>query len=95
MAHWNGGSETSDDGMILQIVNSLQIPDIEDHVIEEAESVTRNFFYETYRLEISANVDASNRQLANVDVPDSNSTSISQLFNPDTTRYVGYWEGKT
>ena len=95
MAHWNGGSETSDYGMILQTVNSQQIPDTEEHVIEEAESVTRNFISETYRLEISANVDASNRQLAYEDVPDSNSTSISQLINPDTTRYVGYWEGKT
>ena len=94
MAHWNGGSETSDYGMILQTVNSQQIPDTEEHVIEEAESVTRNFISETYRLEISANVDASNRQLANED-SDSNSTSISDLFNPDTTRYNGYWEGKT
>ena len=91
MAHWNGGSETSDDGMILL---TQQIPDTAEHVIEEAESVTRNFICETYRQEMSANVDASNRQLANED-SDSNSTSISDLFNPDTTRYVGYWEGKT
>ena len=91
MAHWNGGSDTRDDGMILQ---TQQIPDTVEHVTEQTESVARNFFCESYRQEMSANVDASNRQLANED-SDSNSTSISDLFNPDTTRYNGYWEGKT
>ena len=41
--------------------------------------------------------DAYNRQMANGDVPDSISISISELFNftPDTTMYNDYWEWQT
>ena len=91
MAHWNGGSGTRDGVRILptfnlQYIQSFNSEDTEEHVIDEAESVTLNFIY-----------DASKRQLANEDVPNSISSSISEVFNftPDTTRYIDYWEGQT
>lgn len=91
MAYWDGGSGTREGGRIPPTVNvqqmassnsQLSASDTEEHVIDEAESVTINFIYEAF-----------SRQLVNeVDLPASISTSISESLNftPDTTRYVDY-----
>ena len=87
MAYWDGGSGTGEGGRIPPTVSVRQLPtphsqlsayDTEEHVVYEAESVTRNFIYESYQLEMSANV------------PSSITTLIPELRNVtlDPTRYV-------
>ena len=87
MAYWDGGSGTGESGRTPATVSVRQLPtphsqlsayDTEEHVVDEAESVTRNFIYESYQLEMSANV------------PGSITTLIPELRNVtlDPTRYV-------
>ena len=86
MAYWDGGSGTGEGGRIPPTVSVRQLPTPHsqlsaydtEHVVDEAESVTRNFIYESYQLEISANV------------PSSITTLIPELRNVtlDPARYV-------
>ncbi|XP_078320168.1 bcl-2 homologous antagonist/killer-like [Crassostrea virginica] len=68
MAYWDGGSGTGEGGRIPPTVSVRQLPtphsqlsayDTEEHVVDEAESVTRNFIYESYQLEMGAHIPSS------------------------------------